>query len=374
MKRELDFEGNLKYYRKKLGLTRKSLAKKLCYSEKSIEKWESGDAIPPLSVICELADIFCIPIDRLIYKENKDIIYLLGIDGGATKTAFLLKDLTGNTVAFCELGSSNPNDVGIDECEAILKRGIYEVCADIDRSQVAAFAGISGGGLSGNNAELIQKILSGFGFGAFANGSDIENAIALCLQQRNGIAIIAGTGIIAFAQKDGHRIRCGGWGYLIDSAGSGYNFGRDALEAALKAIDQREPDTILRSLIEEKLGTDIPSAIPTIYNSGKRFIASLAPYVFKAAELGDSTAINIIKHNCAYIAQMIDCLLKNFDDKGVPIVICGGLSNDGKILERYIRSSLSYDINLSFTCEPMVDGALKCAKQLLPSKENQDNE
>ena len=374
MKRELDFEGNLKYYRKKMGLTRKALAKKLCYSEKSVEKWESGDAIPPLSVICELADIFCIPIDRLIYKENQEISYFLGIDGGGTKTAFLLEDLKGNTIAFCQLGSSNPNDVGIDGCEAILKNGINEVCTGIDRSQIAAFAGISGGGLSGKNAELIQKILSGFGFGHFSNGSDVESAIELCLGDIDGIAIIAGTGIIAFAQKSGRRIRCGGWGYLIDSAGSGYNFGRDALEAALKSIDQREPNTVLISLIQEKLGTDIKDAIPSIYNGGKRLIASLAPCVFKAAEQNDQAAINIIKHNCAYIAQMIECLLKNFENKSVPVVICGGLAHDANILETHIRSALPYNVNLNFTCEPMVNGALRCAKKLISQKENDQDE
>jgi len=364
MKRELDFPKNLKLYRKKMGLTRKSLAQKLCYSEKSVEKWESGDAVPPLSIICELSEIFGISVDRLIYKEHQNIKYYLGIDGGATKTAFLLEDSNGNTLAFCELGSSNPNDVGIKECESVLRSGIHEVCSDVDKSLVAVFAGISGGGLSGNNADIIKKILSGFGFGFVANGSDVENAIELCIGEKDGIAIIAGTGIIAFAQKGGKRIRCGGWGYLIDSAGSGYNLGRDALEAALRSIDQRDGDTLITKLLEERLGTTIPDAIPTIYNGGKRFVACLATCVFDAAKQGDSTAKNILKRNCAYIADMIECLIKNFESTTVPVVICGGLAHEKDLLGEYIKSALSTKINLQFNNDPMVKGAISSAKKL----------
>lgn len=364
MKREIDFPKNLKRLRKKAGLTRNALAKKLSYSEKSIEKWESGDSTPPLSVICTLSEIFCVPLDTLIYKDKREIEYYLGIDGGGTKTAFLLENRDGKQVAFCELGSSNPNDIGIDACEKVLKNGILEVCQDIDCSRIAVFAGIAGGGLSGDNATHIKKILSGFGFGYVDNGSDIDNAIELTLEQNDGITLIAGTGIIAFAIKGSKRIRCGGWGYLIDSAGSGYNFGRDALEAAFMSIDGRVSHTILKNLVEKHVKMPLPDAIPMIYAGGKRYIASLAPLVFEAADLGDKCAVGIISRNCEYIANMLNRALENFEDKSIPVVICGGLANYGDVLDPIIQKHLKYQVDLRFTSEPMVHGAVSRARRL----------
>ena len=68
----MKFNENLKFLRKKEGLTQEELAEKLNVSRQSVTKWESGNAIPDIEKIKEIAYIFLISVDSLIGDiENK---------------------------------------------------------------------------------------------------------------------------------------------------------------------------------------------------------------------------------------------------------------------------------------------------------------
>lgn len=58
---------NLTRYRKALGMTQAELAQKINYSDKSISKWERGDGIPDAFVLCEIAELFGITVNELVY-------------------------------------------------------------------------------------------------------------------------------------------------------------------------------------------------------------------------------------------------------------------------------------------------------------------
>ena len=92
MKNEIEFPQNLKRIRKKAGLTRRELAERLSYSDKAVEKWESGQSYPALPTLCKIAKVLCVSLEELIYSQEKEIRYFLGIDGGGTKTTFLLEN------------------------------------------------------------------------------------------------------------------------------------------------------------------------------------------------------------------------------------------------------------------------------------------
>ena len=62
---------NLTKLRQHNKMTQSELAEKLNYTDKSISKWEHGEALPPLEVLKEIADLFNVNIDFLI-TENDD--------------------------------------------------------------------------------------------------------------------------------------------------------------------------------------------------------------------------------------------------------------------------------------------------------------
>lgn len=357
------FGSNLKRIRKKVGISRVKLAEMISYSEKAIEKWESGSSIPPVTTVCQLAELFAITVDSLLYAPKTEVKYLLGIDGGGTKTEFLLTDSNKKEIARVRLGPSNPVDIGIDNTKAILEQGIRQVCEGIDMRTVSAFAGLAGG-ITGDNKAQINAFLSQFNFAFYDNGSDTGNALAVALKGEDGVAVIMGTGIIAFSQVGSKQYRIGGWGYHIDKGGSGYNFGSDALDSALKCIDSRNGSRLIKDLIEKHLKKPLPDAIADIYRGGKAYVASFAPFVFEAYAKGDKEAERIIDKNVSEVTQIITAGKKFLKSASCKVVICGGLCRYAEELMPFFKKYMGENQHISFSNEAVVDGAIMLAEKI----------
>lgn len=62
--------GNLVRYRKEAGLTQAELAEKINYSDKSVSKWESGNGIPDVYTLLQIAEIYGVSLQALIDGEE----------------------------------------------------------------------------------------------------------------------------------------------------------------------------------------------------------------------------------------------------------------------------------------------------------------
>ena len=65
---------NLVNLRTKSGYTQLQVAEKINYSDKSISKWERGDAIPDIPVMLELAKLYGVSLDDIVkdYGKKRD--------------------------------------------------------------------------------------------------------------------------------------------------------------------------------------------------------------------------------------------------------------------------------------------------------------
>lgn len=357
---KLAFGSNLKQLRKKNGLTRAQLAQEISYSEKSVEKWEMCGSVPPVATVCQLAKRFQVSVDSLLMGGSKPISYYLGIDGGGTKTEFLLTALDGKTINRVILGASNPVDIGIENTKRVLLEGIGQVCSGMDLREISVYAGLAGG-ITGNNQQTIGDFLKDMSFGAVASGSDVDTALQVCLHGKDGISLIMGTGIVAFAQQGGKRHRIAGWGYLLDKGGSGYNLGADALDSALRYTDGRGGSALLLGMIEARLQKPLPESISAIYASGKTGISSFAPLVFDAFKQGDGEAERILNRNVQEVCQILAAGCAHFDT--LPkVAICGGLVRQADILSPIFAEHLKNGVQPEFVTEPIVNGAIALAK------------
>lgn len=64
---------NLAYYRKASGLTQVELAQKINYSDKSVSKWESGNGVPDVYILMELAKLYGVTLNDLVGDETPSI-------------------------------------------------------------------------------------------------------------------------------------------------------------------------------------------------------------------------------------------------------------------------------------------------------------
>lgn len=295
-----------------------------------------------------------------VYDKRK---YLLGIDGGGTKTEFLLTDSDEKEIRRVILGASNPVSAGIENTYSLLDDGIKEICKGLNRSEISVYAGIAGA-KSGDNQQLINTFLSKFGFTSFNCGSDVDLALEAALKGKNGVAVIMGTGIVAYAQNGEKLHRSGGIGYMIDKGGSGFHFGSDALNSAFEFIDGRGGSETLYKLVEQMLGKAPEDSVSDIYGGGAAYVASFAPAVFEAFKLGDSKAAEIIDRNAYEAAKIINGARKSLNMCNEKIVICGGLCKQKEILYPFLMKYIEGDFTLEFLDEPMVNGAISLAGRM----------
>lgn len=308
----------------------------------------------------------------IVFSNAQPHRYFLGIDGGGTKTVFRLVDENGNLYKEIQKGSTNPNDIGMENALTLLKEGISEVCATIPFAHITLFAGISGGGMTGENAKILNRFFGSFGFYAFDNGSDLENLISLATQDPC-ILVIMGTGFIVYALSGEKRKRIAGWGQFFDEGGSGYTIGKDVITAVLCETDGSGEKTLLSALLEKQTGESAEKHLAEFYRGGKRYIAEFASLAFAAAEQEDAVAISILKKNMEFTAQKIQTaadFLSETEQKEIPVYFSGGISKRHEILFPMIAKNLSdRRIRLTLQEKEPIEGAVHRAFSIYTEKQ-----
>ncbi len=294
-------------------------------------------------------------------------VYYIGIDGGGTKTEAVLTSAEGQVMARALTQATNPNDVGVDASVSRMTYLAEQLLSQtgVDPAQVYLFAGISGA--LNHKDRLNQDLKKALPAVAGVEiGSDIVNLMYAELPLGDGACVICGTGSACFLRCEDQLYRIGGWGYLLDSAGSGYDFGRMALEYALKAYDGRGRQTLLTELLAARLGKPVQDALSDIYAQGKPYIASCAPAVFKAAAMGDEVAEEIMQINAGALAEMIDTAVKKRESLGrptldpLPVALGGSINQkEAPAWTERIKDHLTYpeQVSLAVAEVPMVVGA-----------------
>lgn len=362
MDRTLHFGENLRYYREKNNMTQRQLADIIGFSEKSISKWEQGNGLPTIETLIAFADFFKTSIDDLIYEKNSKH-YFLGIDGGGTKTAFMLVDESNNIIKKVIKSTSNPSDVGIENAIAILSDGIKETCSGYSTKRISMFAGLAG--CNGDDIQLkLTNLFASFGFAAFEFDNDIENIIALGTE-KDDIFAIMGTGFIVRAVTPTETKYVAGWGQFFDAGGSGYNLGRDAIYASLKESDGTGKKTIITELIENRIGEKVTEHIDKFYKEGKKYIASFGEILFEAYKQNDEVAEEILKSNMKCVAEGIIAAGKFVNKNKMHVLAAGGVTKQSDIIFPIIYDYLPNDKFILQKCdkEPIF-GAVEKAKKL----------
>lgn len=358
----LSFAENLRLRRCELGFTQAQLARAINYTEKSISKWESGGAIPPVKTLLALADALKTDVQSLISAPNDEKFYL-GIDGGADGTQFSICDRDGKILRSIHLASSNPFDVGMEKSQQILDKGIRELTYGIPYNKICLFAGISGAGIA-NNISIYRSFFKSFGFYRFDCDNDTKNAVRLGLSNSNGIVAVIGTGsVVCLVNGDTVR-QIGGHGYLFDRGLSSYEIGAFAVAHSFSVSDGiEEPDELSEKTVL-KAGGSLDNCIVDFYGNSKTYIASFAPIVFESAKSGTPSAINIIKNSALALRDICIKAATTLPPQNRKVVLVGELTKYKSELNDYFKPDKNSKTQFEFCEKPQINGALLLAKDL----------
>ena len=227
------------------------------------------------------------------------IMYIIGIDGGGTKTVGILTTETGQSLAEVQSGPANYHVVGEAKTQAVLGNLIEELCekAGVSRTGPIRFClGMAGLGRPADQ-EAIGRICDDLGIrDNRILTHDAHIALVGGTEKQEGVIIISGTGAIVYGiNAHGREARASGWGYLLGDEGSGYDIAIKGLRAVVRSADGREVPTELTDRILNRLELNKPSELVRwVHAASRDAIAHLAEIVFDVAQSEDGVAGRII--------------------------------------------------------------------------------
>jgi N-acetylglucosamine kinase-like BadF-type ATPase len=284
--------------------------------------------------------------------------FVIGMDGGATKTAAILSDLKGNVLAEEIGGPSNPQVVGFEKVAEVIVGLMEQLSGRVGCKTgdvVSLVAGLAGAGRDGDKEQVKaaiatearkRKAVMGW------VGIETDGRIALegAFKGKPGIIIIAGTGSFALAKDHkGATHRAGGWGRILGDEGSGYTIGRDGLNAVTKHLDGRGKRTILTELIDQRFGlSNQEKIIGAIYRSNFD-VATVAPLVIEAAEAKDGECQRILNKATFELFEHVRVLVNKIEEsKGarakIPVAFIGSLISNENVYRKILTQKITFSM------------------------------
>ena len=319
---------------------------------------------------------------------------IAGFDAGQTHTRcrLALVEAAGSSTRYQPLAEGSGSGVshlaaadGPARFQAALSSSLAAALAQLSASDLpppaalpplaAAAVGASGveqgSELQGSGQTLAAAAL-GLAPAMVAVTGDERTALAGAFGTGAGVLVISGTGAIAVGRDGaGHSHRCGGWGWLLDGAGSAMDIGRDGLAASVAMADGRRPETPLRSALWQALGADSAQAVKAAVvasDFGAAGFAQLAPVVDRLAGTGDPEAIAIVRRSATALAELVVGVATAMAMPATPVCPVGGALTHLRQLRHHFEQSLRLSLPGACLVSPGGDacsGALTLAAALI---------
>jgi N-acetylglucosamine kinase-like BadF-type ATPase len=229
------------------------------------------------------------------------VSYILGIDGGGTKTFALVADERGRLLGFGQAGPSNHQGPGLETAMAAVERAGREALtsAGVRADDVAIVSCGLGGADLPEDFAMLQPALEGLNLGASVDlRNDTQVALRAGTHESWGVVLICGTGFnVAGRAPDGREICFPGLGWISGDWGGAEALAFEMVRLVMREDDGRGPPTALTPMLLAAL--EQPSAYELMRALYHRRIArprllSHVPLVFRAAMLGDEPAQSLI--------------------------------------------------------------------------------
>ena len=287
--------------------------------------------------------------------------FLAGIDAGGTGVRVRVADAAGAT-AF-EGTRPAAEDGGPAPAIALLRE------ANLPPASIGA--GIAKFTRPGVEARWRSGIAKAFPGAHVTVAPDYEIGFWAAAESGVGVAILAGTGSVAFGRNpDGRTLRLGGRGWEWGDEGSGSHLTGALIRRTLRALDGQDEMTPLRlaackSLSTLDAGAFVFEARSRAATDGRGF---LVPLALERARAGDSEAVDLFTGAAGWLASLTGSALSQLgysSEEAAPVYGVGGLWSAGELLtapfEAVLRRRFPAARFHVSTASPL-DGALRMAR------------
>lgn len=253
---------------------------------------------------------------------------LIGIDGGGTHSTAVAAWPDGRIAAVAHGGGLNFHNIGVDAVRLNLEKMVDALCKKAGAQAEGVCVGMSA--LDGPGDEATTAL---FTAGLISPGTlDLQSDAYVALMGftlgKPGVIVICGTGsMLVMIDGKGNQHVSGGWGYLLNDAGSGFTLAREGL---LAAIDMAEGLGAKTPLLEDAMAffrAEAPRGlIDRIYDPActPDVVAGFARCVIQRGREGDEVAKSILERNMRRLAGHASALI-NHAPEAARVGLYGGI-------------------------------------------------
>ena len=295
--------------------------------------------------------------------------YIIGVDGGGTKTRFCLLNTSNNERDEVRTGETNFKNIGVFETKENISLGLSELLEkrNLEIKDIAYFVF----GIAGCDTEsdfitfkaILKEIEIEKNYSVF---NDAKIAFRAC-SNKNGMIFISGTGSICFSYNGEKEIRIGGWGARFSDFGSGYWIGKKFLTDFLLYLeDLHESDPIFEKFKNEFIKDKNPFEYVEDNFLDIKSTASITKFILSA----DSEYVNNLADEVSHTFYKLAIHLnKDFADEEIDLVLSGGVMKNEKIYTRIKNKIRNNDdlknITVILNDKESVEGSINLALSFL---------
>jgi N-acetylglucosamine kinase-like BadF-type ATPase len=234
--------------------------------------------------------------------------YMLGFDGGGTKTECVLMNSADQVLARTYAGASNPSRIGVESAALAVEQSAKLALRDagLERSVISAI----GAGLAGTAKPDMKERMRGalqkyFPDATITILTDLEAALAAA-GEGPAIVLIAGTGSAAFGRDaEGEVARAGGYGPSSSDHGSAYDIGKRAIATAIQERKGGSDTALGRQILAQLRCTEWPVVQHRAQTMPDDIFPPIFPVIAAAADSGDASAQEILIHAALDVSSLV---------------------------------------------------------------------
>src|SRR5438445_10913241 len=261
---------------------------------------------------------------------------ILGVEGGGTKTGWVLVECGQNDLRILDEGKLPPANFRL-AAPGELRAMFAQLPKEITRAGIF----LAGCGTEGDRQSLTRLCNEVWPQAKIAVGSDRDSGLAAALGNSDGIVVNAGSGSSVTGRRDKRIEKAGGWGHILGDAGGGYFLSIQALRLILREYDLHRGEVQFTTKILRALAlSNLNELVRWAQTAEKMEVAMLAPVVFEAAAGGDSRVMEIIEEGARFLCEYTEAVATRLQVLAPKVVLLGGLFHRDSIYNHAFRRRL----------------------------------
>lgn len=286
----------------------------------------------------------------------KQVQYILGVDGGGSKTLARLEHLPSGQ-QWEARGDASSLSLGVESAVAQILQLARQLAgqAGCDMQQMWALAGLAGAGNRHFRYQALELLERAFGKADIV--SDAKTSAYGANLGQPAAVVALGTGSVAMVlDNTGRETMVGGWGLLVGDEGSGARLGVNAVSQLLWELDLQQSPSQLGLYLMSVLGTQRAEILAWLAAANPTRFAALVPQILALKDCCP-LAGRLYAGHLQEVRKLIMACRQYGPD--IPLIVIGGLAQP-----TLTDLANETELNLMAARGSALDGACLLARQL----------